>query len=222
MDLRYAVRPMRGEDVPQVTEIDREAFPTQWSASSFARELNNRVAYYFVAGEDKREAEKQMANPVKENGALPKLVSKVTSLFGREGLFGEQSRRGGGYIFGFAGFWMMHDEAHLSTIAVRAEYRRFGIGEFLLVSSIEKAMECNAQVVTLEVRFSNKTARSLYEKYSFAEVGIRRGYYTDDGEDALIMTTEPITAPSFQSKFQQLKKTHAQRWGAVLTLSSNS
>ncbi len=83
----------------------------------------------------------------------------------------------------------------------------------MLITVIEKASELRARFVTLEVRPSNKEARPLYEKYGFKEVGVRRGYYTDDGEDALIMTTDSISSLSFKSQFQQLKEAHALRCG---------
>ena len=220
--MRYSVRPMRMEDVPQVAEIDREAFSTQWPSSSYIRELHNRVAYYFVVGGgngEENEEQKGIEATERDSG----LASRVKGLFNKERFSGEQAHpTGGQYILGFTGFWMIHYEAHLSTIAVRESYLRRGIGELLLISVTDKALELKARVITLEVRPSNRTARSLYEKYGFTEAGIRRGYYTDDGEDALLMTTEPVTSPSFQSQFQQLKETHAQRWGIATTFSSNS
>ena len=73
-------------------------------------------------------------------------------------------------------------------------------------------MELDAQVLTLEVRASNLPAQALYEKYGFAKVGVRRRYYADDGEDAVVMTTERITSGSYQSMFQQLKQAYTQRW----------
>ena len=71
----------------------------------------------------------------------------------------------------------------------------------------------NADVVTLEVRVSNKQAQTLYEKYGFQKVGIRRAYYTDNGEDAIIMTTDSLNSTHFQDSLQKLKHVHEQKWG---------
>jgi ribosomal-protein-alanine N-acetyltransferase len=77
--------------------------------------------------------------------------------------------------------------------------------------TIELAQILNANVVTLEVRASNKIAQELYKKYSFQVVGRRLKYYSSDGEDAIIMSTDSITSPPFQSSLQRLKEDHAQR-----------
>jgi ribosomal-protein-alanine N-acetyltransferase len=77
------------------------------------------------------------------------------------------------------------------------------------------AAQLHADVVTLEARISNKQAQALYEKYEFQKVGVRRAYYTDNGEDAVIMTTDSLTSSAFQSRFQRLKQAHQHRWGAL-------
>jgi len=71
---------------------------------------------------------------------------------------------------------------------------------------LDRAIELEANMATLEVRVSNVTAQSLYQKYGFRQVGLRRRYYRDSDEDALIMSTERLTSASFQSHFQQLKR----------------
>ena len=89
-------------------------------------------------------------------------------------------------ILGFAGFWIVAGEAHVTSIAVRETYRHQGIGELMLISLVGLALEMGAEMVTLEVRVSNINAQKLYQKCGFRQVGVRRGYYTDNGEDALI------------------------------------
>jgi len=81
----------------------------------------------------------------------------------------------------------------------------------LLIETIELAQILNANVVTLEVRASNEIAQELYKKYGFQVVGRRPRYYSSDGEDAIIMSTDYITSMPFQASLQQLKKAHAQR-----------
>lgn len=188
--MSYHVRLMREEDIAQVTEIDREAFPTQWPPVDFRHELDSWLAHYIVVGEDKPEvttAKKIEPPPI-----------------GKE------------YILGFAGFWMMADEAHITSIAVRKIHRRQGIGELLLISMIDLATRLNARNLTLEVRASNLAAQNLYRKYGFVQVGVRRGYYTDNKEEAVLMSTENIASASFQSRLNELKKAYSQRWGITL------
>jgi len=105
----------------------------------------------------------------------------------------------------------MAGEAHISTIAVQPNWRRLGIGELLLVAMLDRATELEADMATLEVRVSNVTAQNLYRKYGFRQVGLRRRYYRDSDEDALIMSTERLTSASFQSHFQQLKRALRER-----------
>ncbi len=209
----YHVRPMHKEDVAQVNEIDREAFPTQWPPPDYRRELNNPLARLIVTYDsDKTVEEAEAKAPQKKSTSGP--VCWVKRLFSHDRFFGERlppsSRQ---YLVGFAGIWVMADEAHITNIAVREHYQRQGIGELLLISIIGLTAQLNATVVTLEVRASNTTAQKLYHKYGFAPVGVRRGYYTDNREDGLIMSTENITSAPFQARLQKLKRFHAQRYG---------
>ena len=84
----------------------------------------------------------------------------------------------------------MVDEAHITTFAVDPRWRRRGVGERLLLALLDLSLARGAREATLEVRLSNMPARQLYEKYGFRPVGIRPRYYSDNGEDALIMTTD--------------------------------
>jgi ribosomal-protein-alanine N-acetyltransferase len=197
----YTVRPMRYEDVPQVAQIDREAFPGEWvfrSQSAYKQDLDNPSIRYIVACKEKHV-------PESEGQAMPK-PPWFKRLFG----YGRRLNTPEN-IVGFSGFWMMMKEAHIIAIGVRNGYRQLGIGEGLLIATIELAQTVNANVVTLEVRASNKVAQELYRKYGFQVAGRRLKYYSSDGEDAIIMSTDNITSMSFQASFQQLKKGHAQR-----------
>jgi ribosomal-protein-alanine N-acetyltransferase len=205
----YIIRRMQDRDIPQALEIDREAFPTQWphpTYASFKQELRNRLACYIVIA---KPVESEM---IEQNPGNRKFWQKLLHLFDQERFFGEEISTPKEYIVGIAGFWAMVDEAHITTLAVRDPYRRQGVGERLLIEIIEMAVQFNANVVTLEARVSNKQAQTLYEKYGFQKVGLRKAYYTDNGEDALIMTTDSLTSNAFQSHFQQLKQNHIHRW----------
>jgi len=109
------------------------------------------------------------------------------------------------HLVGYGGFWLFTDEAHICTLAVDPEWRGQGLGELLLIHLIDLATRLDAAVVTLEVRATNQVAQELYTKYGFAQIGLRKGYYSDTGEDAVIMTTERISSAPYQRRFQQLK-----------------
>ena len=214
--MSYYVRLMRKEDVAQVTEIDREAFPTQWPPPNYQYELRNRLAHYIVACDDKKIVEQhEVKTP--SGKSLTGLASRLKHLFSRNRLSRhELSPSTEHYILGFAGFWVMADEAHITNIAVREAYRRQGLGELLLIPVIDLARELKARIVTLEVRVSNTGAQNLYGKYGFTQVGVRRGYYTDNREDGLVMSTQDITLATFQAHLEQLKQNHFRKWGITL------
>jgi ribosomal-protein-alanine N-acetyltransferase len=113
--------------------------------------------------------------------------------------------RAGDVVAGYGGMWLMVDEAHITTFAVHPDWRRQRIGERLLLAFLDLAIERGAHEATLEVRLSNVPARRLYEKYGFRPVGLRPRYYSDDNEDALIMTTEPLTAATMRARIERLR-----------------
>jgi|UniRef100_A0A7C3Z336 ribosomal-protein-alanine N-acetyltransferase len=88
--------------------------------------------------------------------------------------------------WGYIIFWLLADEMHILNLAVHPDYRRRGISRALLTAALEQARTQGAEVVWLEVRPSNEAALALYRSFGFREVGIRPGYYTDNGEAALI------------------------------------
>ncbi len=209
--MSYYVRLMRKEDVAQVTEIDREAFPTQWPSPNYQHELRSRLAHYVVACDDEKTDDKPEVKA--SSGKRPaRLTSRLRRLFSHNQVFNNElpplSRH---YIIGFAGFWVMADEAHITSIAMREAYRQQGIGELLLISVISLATELKVRIITLEVRASNNVAQSLYAKYGFTQVGVRRGYYIDNREDAILMSTQDVTSAAFQAHFQQLKQAHSTK-----------
>lgn len=92
-----------------------------------------------------------------------------------------------GKVAAYGGMWIVLDEGHITNIAVHPDYRGMKLGEKLVLSMLEKARSCGALNITLEVRTSNTVARNLYRKLGFVDSGIRKGYYSDTGEDAAIM-----------------------------------
>ena len=117
----------------------------------------------------------------------------------------------GEVLVGFAGFWLIADEIHVSTIATHPDWRGRGLGELLLQNLLFEAHKLPANMVTLEVRRSNEVAQALYRKYQFEEVGLRRRYYRDTGEDALLMTMPSLNA-RYHQFLESRQVTLFQRW----------
>jgi ribosomal-protein-alanine N-acetyltransferase len=90
-------------------------------------------------------------------------------------------------IVGYVGFWKIIDEAHITNVAIHKDFRRLGLGRALITDMLDKVKDLEIIAVTLEVRVSNFAAISLYESFGFVSSGVRRGYYSDNNEDALIM-----------------------------------
>ena len=220
----FAARPMQAMDVSQVADIEREAFPTMLPPTPFKRELTNQLIQYMVAYElkppshepdsvERMLTKEGLVTPSQPEGnPLTRAVSKLTRLVTGNGDYDIQ---GTDFIVGYTSIWYMSEEGHVVSIAVRESHRGRGIGELLLISGIKLAIRRGCSEATLEVRKSNYTAQALYEKYGFTQRGIRKGYYTDNREDAYIMTTLPIQTMAYQQQFEQLQAQHSLKWGAV-------
>ena len=117
--------------------------------------------------------------------------------------------RAGQRVIAYAGIWLMVDEAHVTTFAVLPVYRRRGIGGLLLSELMALASDLGAAVCTLEVRLSNAAARRLYGEFGFKPVGVRPRYYSDNGEDALIMTTDRLETAGMQRLMAQKRRRYA-------------
>ena len=193
--LRTRLRPMSADDITQVADIERESFPSAWPPTAYKRELTNQIARYLVLAEV---GAGEAAAPQPSSGILGKLRRIV----------GSDVPAASEQLLGFIGIWLMVGEAHVVTFAVREAYRRHGVGERLLIAAIEQSMAYDQKVVTLEVRASNDAAQRLYEKYGFANVGVRKRYYTDDNEDAVIMTTPEIASTGYRARFEALRDEH--------------
>lgn len=108
-------------------------------------------------------------------------------------------------LIGYCGFWLILDEAHVTTVAINPKLRGNALGELLLVQAIERSMAQSIHWLTLEVRASNYNAQNLYYKYGFNSVGLRPRYYQDNQEDALIMTTSDINSEDYRANYRNLK-----------------
>lgn len=192
------IEPMAVSDLPQVMEIDHAAFPSPWSARAYEYELRyNDMAHYFVARLDVQALERQ-----RRGGLIDRLRR-----FLRKG-----AEPNAPVLVGYVGYWLMAGEAHISTIAVHPDYRGLSYGELLLAFVLQDAARASAHVATLEVRVSNTPAQRLYLKYDFEKVGMRKAYYADNNEDALIMTTPPLHSAAYQEKQRRLRTALVMRF----------
>ena len=214
----FTVRPMEERDLNQTAEVEKDAFPRLFPSTSFRRELNNKIAHYLVVFRcDQGESSYPSLPPLPYTDAhsdsgrplLNRMVSGASRRIWRQR--NPSWQPGDEFIAGFVGIWHMMDEAHIVSIGVRTEYRGLGLGEMLLLSAIEQSIEHELRHVTLEVRVSNHVAQNLYKKYGFTERGLRKGYYTDNREDALIMTTPLIMTETYKTRIRELSAAYESR-----------
>jgi ribosomal-protein-alanine N-acetyltransferase len=197
--MRYVVERMTLSDIPRVVEIEKLAYPTPWPPSAYRSELQEKRTAHYIVVRDTRLNDLVVAQPPKE--PPPRRPFPLSWLPSRR----QETTPDTATIVGFAGLWLMVDEAHITTIAAHPAYRGRGVGELLLSSLIGIAYSIHAVRVTLEVRVSNTIAQNLYRKYGFKQEGRRRRYYSDNNEDAYIMTTDDIDSPGYVEKFSQLR-----------------
>ena len=209
--MNLGLRSMQSDDIEEVLDIEKEAFSPLWPGTSFKRQLNNRYSAYLVAYDILVESE---IDTIDQDGIIDRqgqwietFVDTMRKVFKNADTRTSSAQKLAGYV----GVWFQGNEAHITEIAVREALRGWGIGELLLIGSIRSATKYGSTVVTLEVRVSNFIAQRLYEKYGFSTAGIRKGYYSDNREDALIMTTSPIHTPEYQRQFDLLQQAYTDR-----------
>jgi ribosomal-protein-alanine N-acetyltransferase len=191
---------MQLDDIPEVSRVERQCFTNPWPQSAYRRELRNPgnsayiVLWYRPEGADDQSGRGESRGPL---GLLP--------------FIRKSDRATADQVAGFAGMWALYDEAHVTTIGVAAEHRGKGLGELLLVTLIEEAERRNTEWVTLEVRVSNDSAQALYRKYGFTQQGVRRRYYSDNGEDAYIMWSPSLRSDEYRVRLQDLRAKLGQR-----------
>lgn len=216
----FSVRRATLDDSAMLESIEREAFPGLTPVTRISRDLTRENGLYLAAVREWQPDDRQLGprfaiatRAEKESDHFTARVKRNIDRFVLD--YVNRPKLPPDYIAGFTGLWFVLDEAHIVIIGLRETDRGKGIGELLLISGIEQAIENGSRVVTLEVRKSNDVAIELYRKYGFQEVGLRRRYYSDNGEDAVIMTTPPMNSDDYQAHFTQLVAQHAEKWGWV-------
>ncbi|MBQ4123274.1 ribosomal protein S18-alanine N-acetyltransferase [bacterium] len=110
-----------------------------------------------------------------------------------------------GKILAYIGTWHILEESHITILAVHPDYRGLQLAQLLIIKAIQDCYKEMIKYITLEVRESNVAAISLYEKFLFSNVGMRKKYYQDNGENALIMFTQNIWYDTFKNNFEKVK-----------------
>jgi [ribosomal protein S18]-alanine N-acetyltransferase len=172
---QLALELMREADVNTVQEIEREIFATPWPRNAYYRELASRASAHYVV--------------LRQEGLIERPAQYRGADFDPS-------------IIGYGGMWRMYDEAHVTTIGVRHDLQHHGHGRIIFAGLVQAAYDMGAKWVTLEVRTTNENAMKMYETFGFKVIGRRKGYYTDNGEDAIVMWSDSIHAPRFRRAYE--------------------
>ena len=169
--MRLRLRPMRVGDIPEVMKIEVRSFSLPWTEDAFVREIE-KIPFSRPLVAEEVEGRNGRAGPAVGGSATGGPAA------------------GGPAIVGYACWWEVKDECHITNVTVSPEARRRGVGKFLMREILKDARRRGAVRATLEARNSNGAAVSLYEGFGFSPVAMRKGYYPDNGEDALVMLME--------------------------------
>ena len=115
--------------------------------------------------------------------------------------------RVGGEVVGYAGLFRAVDDGHITTVAVDPAWHRHGIATRMLLALARGAIDRGCVNLTLEVRMSNSGAQALYQRFGFVPAGVRKGYYPETGEDALVMWANDIDAPPYAARLAAIERT---------------
>ena len=171
---QLALELMREADIATIQEIEREIFATPWPRNAYYRELASRSSAHYVVLRHEAMAERPASSASEMDPS----------------------------IVGYGGMWRMYDEAHVTTIGGRHELHHQGYGRIIFAGLVQAAYDMGAKWVTLEVRTSNENAMRMYELFGFKVIGRRKGYYTDNGEDAIVMWSDSIHSPRFRRAYE--------------------
>ncbi len=216
--LPFTIEPMRLEDVPEVSRVERRCFSNPWPTAAYRRELRNLEHNYYIVlrGSDAQSVQSRdrFVDEFTENWRSLRSLGLLS--------FTRRAANAAPPIAGFAGMWQLYDEAHVTTIGIDVPFRGRGLGEALLLRLMDEAVRRGANVMTLEVRVSNEGAIRLYEKYGFSVHGVRPRYYSDNGEDAYLMWSPPLRDPDYLHQVDELRHSLVERLVGTLAVSPHA
>jgi [ribosomal protein S18]-alanine N-acetyltransferase len=175
------IQQLSQKDLSRVLELDRLCFGGLWTPQGYQRELDSPNSD--LLGLWKEKGERVIApweSPLEICVESSESVSESS------------------YLVGIGCLWSILDEAHITILGIDPDYQRQGLGQVMLYGLLKSAKARQLQWATLEVRVSNQSAIALYRKFGFKDVGRRKGYYQDTGEDALILWRNGLNHPDFE------------------------
>ena len=195
--LPVTIEALTEENLSAVIQMDKACFGGLWTEEGYRREINSPNSQLLVI------------KPKPKQGQLSPNASRL-----------ETEHNNVAPLMGLGCVWFILEEAHITILAIQPPYRRQGLGQLLLITLLETAIQRQSEWATLEVRISNQTAQKLYEKLGFITIGQRKKYYKDTGEDALILWNKGLQKRSFHHDLEQLKQqtvARLQKAGWIIT-----
>lgn len=178
------------KDLSAVMQIDKECFGGLWNREGYQREIdspNSQILIMKLALDAGTDDSYNICEASPTKAPSSQTISS-----------GDTS------IIGIGCAWFILEEAHITMLAIRPQYRRQGLGQLLLIKLLKNAIQKQSEWATLEVRVSNQAAQKLYEKLGFINIGQRKNYYQDTKEDALILWNKGLQKQSFHYDLEQL------------------
>jgi [ribosomal protein S18]-alanine N-acetyltransferase len=173
------IQQLSQKDLSRVLELDQLCFGGLWTREGYQRELDSPNSDLLGLWLD-QEPRVTPTRPLEVCVESSRSVSESS------------------YLIGMGCLWSILDEAHITILGIDPHYQRQGLGQVMLYGLLKSAQARLLEWATLEVRVSNQTAIALYRKFGFKDVGKRKGYYQDTGEDALILWRNGLKHPDFE------------------------
>ena len=188
-DLTLCIEPMTLEDLPQVMVLERRCFPSPWSERLFREELEHPWAIL--------ELFRMIDGPTE----FWETLRENRDLFIEKKVLKQPPPKPTMPLIAYMDYWLVQSELHLLSLAVHPDFRRLGLGRIMIERIMEATRFVAGKRVKLEVRKNNKAAQKLYTKLGFVVKKIKKGYYSDTGEDGLVMVrkVEPVERDASKS-----------------------
>ncbi len=197
----YRIKIAVKSDSNEIAKLEESIFSDDSNSVSFINEIKYKNKYHILLVREIFEKNNFIINLIKK-------LSKLKNLFSSQLNNSPRSD----FISGFIGVWFYEYESYISTFGVREFERGKGLGELLLIQAIYDVIYKGGKSISLEVRQSNYQAIKLYQKYGFHKVGKRKFYYSNNNEDAIIMTVNDIDSDDYKNKILYLINIHSQKW----------
>ncbi len=204
-----ALQPLSLDLLPAAVALDQRCFGGLWTLDGYRRELESPNSELLVVVE-KAEGRRQEAEGAREQKYLDLTLKTQNSKLKTQDLPTPHSPLPTPQL-GLSCYGALLEEAHITMLAIDPAYQRQGLGQALLYALIASAHTRGLKRATLEVRVSNASALSLYQKFDFREAGRRRRYYPDNGEDALVLWRGGLQTPEFSERLRDWQQQVCER-----------